>query len=94
MILIKNARVYNPADLGTKDVLICGEKIEKIDNSEMNGIDFLNQRYRLHMCAYFSMLYNAFHFSRIGFSNYHKIDKIYRFDEQLCGPPLFVEYLP
>ena len=30
MILIKNARVYNPADLGTKDVLICGEKIEKI----------------------------------------------------------------
>ena len=69
------------------------EKIEKSDNSEMNGIDFLNQRYRLRMCTYFSVLDNAFHCSRNGFFDNHKIDKINRFDEKLCGRSLFVGYL-
>lgn len=30
MILIKNISVYNPLDIGVQDVLICGDKIEKI----------------------------------------------------------------
>lgn len=40
MKLIKNIHVYSPEDLGTKDVLISGEKIMKIDDSiEISGID-------------------------------------------------------
>ena len=32
MLLIKNAEVYAPKYLGKKDVLICGGKIEKIQD--------------------------------------------------------------
>jgi len=33
MLLIKNISVYAPEDLGVKDVLVCGGKIEKISDS-------------------------------------------------------------
>ena len=68
-------------------------KIDKIDNSEINGIDFLNQRYWLRMCTYFTVLDNPFHCAINGFCDNHKIDKINRFDEKLCGRSLFVGYL-
>ena len=32
MLLVKNAEVYAPEYLGKKDVLICGGKIEKIQD--------------------------------------------------------------
>ena len=32
MLLIKNAEVYAPASIGKKDILICNEKIELIED--------------------------------------------------------------
>ncbi|MGN1267285.1 MAG: beta-aspartyl-peptidase, partial [Dorea sp.] len=36
MILIKNAEIYTPEFEGKKDVLICGERIECIEDSIQN----------------------------------------------------------
>ena len=33
MLLIKNAEVYAPEHLGRKDVLVCNEKIECVEDS-------------------------------------------------------------
>ena len=32
MLLIKNAKVYAPEDVGKKDLLVCGEKIEYMED--------------------------------------------------------------
>ena len=54
-ILIKNVRIYNPKDLGYKDILICHDKIIDINeniNINVKDIDIIDGTNKLAVAAY------------------------------------------